>query len=192
MSNIEELQKRYSEKNNKTEEARGKKTQESKTIMTEMIMPNDTNPLGNLMGGNLMRWMDVVAGICAGKHCENYVVTASVDHVSFEKHINLGDVVTVQAMVSRAFTTSMEIYVEVFAADIRGHNNRRCNHAYLTFVALDENTMKPTKVPALIPLTADEQQRFESARRRREMRLILSGRMKPEDAGELKALFTAR
>ena len=191
MSDIQTLQQRYSEKNN-AEGLRGKKTSESKTVMTEMIMPNDTNPLNNLMGGNLLRWMDIVGGICAGKHCEKHVVTASVDHVSFEKHINLGDVVTIEATVTRAFNTSVEIYVEVFAADVKGHNNRRCNHAYFTFVALDDETMKPTKVHPLIALAAEEQERYESAARRREMRLILAGRMKPEEAGELKALFTKR
>jgi acyl-CoA hydrolase len=191
MSKIEELQKKYTEKNN-TSEMKGKKGVDSKTVMTEMIMPNDTNPLGNLMGGNLLRWMDIVSGICAGKHCEKHTVTASVDHVSFEKHINLGDVVTIEAAVTRAFNSSVEIYVEVFAADIKGHNSRRCNHAYFTFVALDDELMKPTKVPPLLPLTADEQQRYAGALRRREMRLILAGRMKPEDAGELRTLFAAR
>lgn len=167
-----------------------KKVSESQTIMTEMIMPNDTNPLGNLMGGNLLRWMDIVGGICAGKHCEAHVVTASVDHVAFEKPVLLGDVITIQASVTRAFTTSVEIYVEVFAANVKGFNNRRCNNAYFTFVALDDDTKKPTKVPRVIPLTGEEQKQYEGAIRRRELRMILSGRMKPEDAGELKALFT--
>ena len=168
-----------------------KKVAESKSIMTEMIMPNDTNPLNNLMGGNLLRWMDIVAGICAGKHCEKHVVTASVDHVSFDKPIRMGDVVTIEASVTRAFNTSVEVYVEVFAADVKGHDNRRCNHAFFTFVALDDDSMKPTGVPAVIPLSSEEQSRFESAARRREIRLILSGRLKPEDAGEIRSLFLA-
>lgn len=166
-----------------------KKVSESATIMTEMIMPNDTNPLGNLMGGNLMRWMDIVGGICAGKHAEAHVVTASVDHVSFQNPIHLGDVITLEATVTRAFNTSLEIYVEVFAADIKGGQNRRCNHAYFSFVALDDETKKPIKVPGVIPLTRDEQSLFESAARRRELRLVLSGRIKPEDASELKSFF---
>ena len=78
-------------------ELEAKKVSESKTIMTEMIMPNDTNPIGNLMGGNLMRWMDIAAGICAGKHCESHVVTASVDHVSFQKPILMGDIITIRS-----------------------------------------------------------------------------------------------
>ena len=169
-----------------------KKTDDSYTIMTEMIMPNDTNPLGNLMGGNLMRWMDIVAGICAGKHCEAHVVTASVDHVSFQKPILVGDVITLKAKVTRAFNTSVEIFVEVFAENVKGHNSRRCNHAYFTFVALDDEKKKPTKVPGLIPLSQEEQDLFEGASRRREIRLILSGRIKPEEATEVKSFFATK
>jgi acyl-CoA hydrolase len=166
-----------------------KKVSESQTIMTEMIMPNDTNPLGNLMGGNLLRWMDIVGGVCAGKHCEAHVVTASVDHVTFDKPIQLGDVITLEAKVTRAFTTSVEIFVEVMACNIKGGNPRRCNHAYFTFVAVDDVMKKPIPVPTVIPLSKEEEQLFESAARRREVRLILSERMKPEDATEMKALF---
>jgi acyl-CoA hydrolase len=166
-----------------------KKVSESQTIMTEMIMPNDTNPLGNLMGGNLMRWMDIVGGVCAGKHCEAHVVTASVDNVSFDKPILLGDVITLEAKVTRAFTTSVEIFVEVMAANIKGGNPRRCNHAYFTFVAVEDETRKPKPVPALIPLSSEEEKMYDGAARRREVRLILSGRMKPEDSTEVRALF---
>lgn len=166
-----------------------KRVAESKTIMTEMVMPNDTNPMGNLMGGNLMRWMDIVSAICAGKHCEAHVVTASVDHVSFQKPIRVGDIVTLEASVTRAFRTSVEVYVEAFAADIKGGSNRRSNHAYFTFVGLDEANGKPTPVPEVIPLTEIEQQRFDAAPRRREVRLVLSGRMKPEDANNLRTFF---
>jgi acyl-CoA hydrolase len=168
---------------------RAKKVSESGTTMTEMIMPNDTNPLGNLMGGYLMRWMDIVAAVCAGKHCEAHVVTASVDNVSFDKPILLGDVITLEAKVTRAFHTSIEIYVEVFAADIKGGNPRKCNHAFFTFVALDDVERKPIPVPQLIPLTAEEEKMFAGAARRREVRLILSGKIKPEDATEMKSLF---
>jgi acyl-CoA hydrolase len=166
-----------------------KKVSESKTIMTEMVMPNDTNPMGNLMGGNLMKWMDIVAAICAGKHCNAQVVTVSVDHVSFQKPISKGDIVTLEAVVTRAFTSSVEIYVEVFAADMKAGNPRRCNHAYLTFVALDDDTGHPRSVPAVIPLSSEEQKQYEEAARRRELRLILSGKMKPEDATELRTLL---
>ena len=171
-------------------ELESKKVSESRTVMTEMIMPNDANPLGNLMGGNLLRWMDIAGGICAGKHCVSHVVTASVDHVSFTKPIRVGDVITIEAAATRAFNTSVEIYVEVYASDIKGKNDRLSNHAYFTFVAIDDETRKPTKVPPILPLTRDEQQLYEGASRRRELRLLLSGRIKPEDASEIRTLFT--
>jgi acyl-CoA hydrolase len=168
---------------------KAKRVSASSTIMTEMIMPNDTNPMGNLMGGNLLRWMDIASGICAGKHCESHVVTASVDQVSFRKPILVGDVITLEATVTRAFRTSVEVFVEVFAADIKGHNPRQCNSAYYTFVALDQENGTPVEVPPLLPVTEMEIQRYEGAPRRREMRLVLAGRMKPEDASELRSLF---
>ena len=166
-----------------------KKVNESFTTMTEMVMPNDTNPLHNLMGGNLMKWMDIVAAVCAGKHCESHVVTASVDNISFRQPIPIGHVVTMTASVTRAFSTSVEVYVEVFSADIKGGNSRKSNDAYLTFVGVDDADLKPIPVPQVLPLTEAEQQRYNSALRRRELRLILSGRMKPDDSVELKALF---
>jgi acyl-CoA hydrolase len=164
-----------------------KKVADSATTMTEMVMPNDTNPLHNLMGGNLMRWMDIVASICAGKHTEAYVVTASVDHVSFQRPIKMGDIVTLEARLTRAFNTSVEVYVEVFAADIKGGNARRCNHAYFTFVALDDEKEKPIPVPPLLPLTREEQEQHAGASRRRELRLLLSGRMKPEQSKDIRS-----
>jgi acyl-CoA hydrolase len=166
-----------------------KQVAESRTIMTEIIMPNDTNPLDNLMGGNLMRWMDICAAVCAGRHCERHVVTASVDYVSFKRPIPMGDVVTLTACVTRAFNTSLEIFVEVFAANMKGGDQRKCNDAYFTFVALDEETKKPVHVPGVNPLTDSEEQRYESALQRRELRLILSGRMKPEEATNIRAMF---
>jgi len=169
---------------------REKLVTESRTIMTEMIMPNDTNPMGNLMGGYLMRWMDIACAVCAARHCESQVATASVDHISFHEPIKLGDVITLTATVTRAFNTSVEIYVEVSAADITGASPRQSNHAYFTFVALDKVTSKPTKVPTVIPLTNDEKKQFEVASRRRELRLILAGKMKPTDAKELRTFFT--
>ncbi len=166
----------------------GKKISESKTIMTEMVMPNDTNPMGNLMGGNLMKWMDIVAAICAGKHCQAQVVTVSVDHVSFQKPIAKGDIVTLEAVATRAFTTSVEVFVEVFASNMKGQNPRLCNHAYLTFVALDD-AGKPQDAPPVIPLSREENDQYEDAARRRELRLILSGKMKAKDATELRTLL---
>lgn len=155
-----------------------------------MIMPNDTNPMGNLMGGYLMRWMDIAAAVCAGRHCNAHVVTAAVDHISFQNPIHLGDIITLEASVTRAFNTSVEVYVEVFSGDIKGGNMRRCNHAYFTFVGLDDEKRQPRHVPPVLPLSQDEQQLYESAARRREMRLILSGRIKPKDATEIRKLFS--
>lgn len=169
-----------------------KKVDESKSVMTEMIMPNDTNPMGNLMGGNLLRWMDIISGICAGKHCEAHVVTASVDHVSFSKPIRLGDVITLEASVTRAFRTSVEVYVEVFASNVKGLDPRRSNHAYFTFVALDDDKKRPIEVPPVIPLNEIEQQRYDSAPRRREIRLVLSGRMKPSEATTVKDFLNSQ
>lgn len=166
-----------------------KKVSESHTVMTEMIMPNDTNPMGNLMGGYLMRWMDIVAAICAGKHCEAYVVTAAVDHISFQNPIRLGDVITLEASVTRAFNSSVEIYVEVFANNIKGQQPRRCNHAYFTFVALDDKKKTPIPVPPVLVLSSEEQSLYEGAARRREIRLILSGRIKAKEATEVRKFF---
>ena len=166
-----------------------KKVSDSFTVMTEMVMPNDTNPMGNLMGGYLMRWMDIVAAICAGRHCEAHVVTGAVDHISFQNGIKLGEVITLEASVTRAFNTSVEIYVEVFANDIKGQKPRRCNHAYFTFVALDDSRKKPIQVPQVIPLSSEEQNLYEGAARRREIRLILSGRIKAKDATEIRKFF---
>ena len=166
-----------------------KKVSESKTVMTELIMPNDTNPMGNLMGGYLMRWMDIASAICAGRHSEAHVVTAAVDHISFQNPIKLGDVITLEASVTRAFNTSVEVYVEVFASDIKGQKPRRCNHAYFTFVALDEKRLNPIPVAPVIPLSSEEQQLFDGAAHRRELRLILSGRIKPKDATEVRKFF---
>jgi acyl-CoA hydrolase len=169
-------------------EKTGKTPQESFTIMNEIVLPNDTNTLGNLMGGRLLHWMDICAAISAQKHSNNIVVTASVDSVSFKESIRLGDVVTLQAWVTRAFNTSMEVYIEVFAQNIPKGEKIRCNEAYYTFVALDSRN-KPSPVPELKPETDEEQKKYEGALRRRQVRLILAGKMKPEEAVELKNLF---
>ena len=172
-------------------ERKEKRVAESFTTMTQLVMPNDTNPLDKLMGGNLMRWMDVAGGICAGRHCEAHVVTASVDHVSFHRPIEVGDVVTLTAQVTRAFNSSVEIFVEVFTATIKGGSPKKSNHAFFTFVALEDDTKKPKLVPMVLPLSDAEQTLYEAASRRREIRLILSGRMKPGEAKEVKDFFAA-
>lgn len=165
-----------------------KSTKESHTIMNELVLPNDTNTLNNLMGGKLLHWMDICAAIAAQKHSGKTVVTASVDSVSFNKNIHLGDVVTLEAQVSRAFNTSMEIHIVVHAENIPNGERFKSNEAYYTFVALDRNG-SPLKVPALKPETEEEQKRFDGALRRRQLRLVLAGKMKANDATELKALF---
>lgn len=165
-----------------------KKARESLVIMTELVLPNDTNTFGNLMGGRLMYWMDIAAALAALKHCAAPVVTASVDNISFETPIKLGNVVHIEATVTRAFTSSMEVHMKVWGEDAIQQYRYKSNEAYYTFVALDPNG-KPRKVNSLVPETEAEQKLFDGALRRRQLRLILGGKMKPEDADELKALF---
>ncbi len=161
---------------------------DSFVTMTEIVLPNDTNTFTNLMGGRLMYWMDIAAALAAMKHCNAPVVTASVDNISFTSPIRLGNVVHIEAKVSRAFTSSMEVHINVWGEDAINQFKYKSNEAYFTFVALDP-VGKPLTVPALIPETVEEQRLFEGALRRRQVRLILGGKMKPQDAGELKALF---
>ena len=161
---------------------------ETEVVMTELVLPNDTNTFGNLMGGRLLYWMDIAAALAAMKHCGSPVVTASVDNISFEAPIKLGNVVHIEAKVSRAFTTSMEVHMNVWGEDVLHQYKYKSNEAYYTFVALDPNG-KPRTVPQLVPQTEEETKLFEGALRRRQLRLILGGKMKPDDAAELKALF---
>jgi acyl-CoA hydrolase len=166
-----------------------RKSSSSLIIMTELVLPNDTNVFGNLMGGRLMYWMDIASALSAQKHCNAPVVTASVDNISFENPIRLGNVVHIEAKVSRAFNSSMEVHMQVWGEDLKNQYKYTSNQAYYTFVALNPNN-KPTPVPPVIPETEDEKRLFDGALRRRQIRLILGGKMKPDDAKELKALFT--
>ncbi len=165
-----------------------KKAGESLIVMTELVLPNDTNLFGNLMGGRLMYWMDIAAALSATKHCGSPVVTASVDNISFEAPILLGNVVHIVAKVSRAFNTSMEVHISVWGEDSLKQIKYKSNQAYYTFVALDP-AGKPKAVPQLIPETEGEKKIFDGALRRRQLRLILGGKLSPDDATELKALF---
>lgn len=167
---------------------KAKHPKDTYVVMSELVLPNDTNTLGNLMGGKLMHWMDIAAAIAAQKHCNCPVVTASMDNVSFNNPIKLGNLLSIEAKVTRAFNTSMEIYMKVWGEDLSAQYRYLTNEAYATFVALDPNG-KPRQVPELIPETDDEQALFDSALRRRQLRLILGGKMKPEEAGELRSLF---
>ena len=166
----------------------GKLAGESLVIKSELVLPNDTNTLNNLMGGRLMHLMDIVGAICALKHCNNGVVTASVDNVSFKSPIALGNIVTLQAKATRAFNTSLEVHIEVWAEDVLSRTKIKSNEAFFTFVALSQDK-KPLPVPEVIPETEREKELFAGALRRRQLRLILAGRMKPSEATELKALF---
>jgi acyl-CoA hydrolase len=163
-----------------------KKPSESHTIMNEIVLPNDTNTLNNLMGGRLLHWMDIVAAISAQKHCNNIVVTASVDGVSFKEAIRLGDVVTLEAYVTRSFNTSMEVYIEVYAQNIPRNEKYKCNDAYYTFVAIDSRN-RPIAVPAIVAETEAEKQKYEGALRRRQIRLVMAGKLKKDEATELRA-----
>ncbi|WMJ73587.1 acyl-CoA thioesterase [Cytophagaceae bacterium ABcell3] len=166
-----------------------KHAKDSLVIKTEMVLPNDTNPLNNLMGGRMMHLMDVVSAISAQKHSNHVVVTASVDNVSFSHPIKLGSVVTMESKITRAFSSSMEIHIKVWAEDFTTNSRIKSNEAFFTFVAVD-NTGRPVEVPEVIPETDEEKELYDSALRRRQLRLILAGRLQPSDATELKNLFS--
>jgi acyl-CoA hydrolase len=161
---------------------------ESAVSMTELVLPNDTNTLNNLMGGRLMHWMDIVSAIAAQKHSNRIVVTASVDNISFRHPIRLGNVVTLKAKVTRAFSSSMEVRIDVVAEDIPSGTLMESNSAYFTFVAVDQ-LGRPIDVPEVEPETDEERAMYDGALRRRQLRLILAGRMNPQDAKELKSIF---
>ncbi|HMN33675.1 MAG TPA: acyl-CoA thioesterase [Chitinophagaceae bacterium] len=158
------------------------------TTMSEMVLPNDTNTLGNLLGGRLMYWMDIAAVIAAMKHSNCPVVTVSADSITFEKPAHLGDIVTIEAVVTRAFNTSIEVYIKVYGENLPTQYKYLANEAYLTFVAIDPHG-KPKKIPQITPETVDETKLFDEALQRRQMRLLMAGRIKPEDASELKKLY---
>jgi len=165
-----------------------KKCNESLVTMTEMVLPNDTNGLDNLMGGRLMHWMDIAAAIAAQKHSNRIVVTASVDNISFSEPIRKSNTVTITAFVTRAFSSSMEVYMEVTAEDIPADKKVHTNKAFFTFVAVDQSG-KPINIPEVKPETELEKELYEGALRRRQLRLVLGGRMNPSDAEELKTIF---
>lgn len=161
---------------------------ESLTILTDLVLPSETNPLNNLFGGELLARMDRAASIAARRHSRRIVVTASVNHVAFNRSIPLGSVVTVEAIVSRSFKSSMEIYIDVWTEDRESGTRNKANEAIYTFVAVDE-TGRPVEVPAIIPQTELEKTRFDGALRRKQLSLVLAGKMKPAEATELKAIF---
>ena len=153
-----------------------------------MVLPGETNYLDNLFGGELLARMDRACSIAARRHSRRIVVTASVNHVAFNKIVPMGSVVTVQAKVSRAFKSSMEIYADVWIDDRKSGETIKVNEGIYTFVAVDE-TGTPVRVPQIEPETELEKERFEGALRRKQLSLLLAGKIKPNDATELKALF---
>jgi len=160
---------------------------ETLAIQTKQVMPNDTNALDTLFGGSLMAWMDEIASISAYRHCGRVVVTASINNVSFDFPILAGDYVTLEAKVSRSFNSSMEVYIDVFVEDSMG-KRKKCNEATFIFVAIDQKR-NLIRVPELIPETEEEKSRHKSALRRKQLSLVLAGRMDPKDATELTSIF---
>lgn len=168
-----------------------KTAKESLAVMTNLVLPNEINQLNNMFGGELLARMDRISSISAKMHSGSFqVVTASVNHVSFNKPIPLGSTVKLVSKVTRAFKSSMEIYVDVYVYDYQNEVYNKTNDAIYTFVAVDENN-KPTAVPELIAETEEEIKRFDAALRRKQLSLVLAGRMEPKDAHELKALFSS-
>ena len=161
---------------------------QSKAILTEIVLPNDTNNLNNLMGGRLLHWMDIAAAITAHRHSKRTCVTAAVNNVSFDNAIPRGSIVTLEANISRSFSSSMEIFIDVWIEDTLSGTKTKCNEAIYTFVAVNDMG-KPAKVPQVIPETELEKNRFDGALRRRQLSLILSGKLEASEASELKALF---
>lgn len=165
-----------------------KTPKESLTVMTDIVLPGETNPLNNLFGGELLARMDRAASITARRHSRRICVTASVNNVAFNKSIPLGSVVTIEAKVSRTFRTSMEIFLDVWIEDRVSGNRQKANEAIYTFVAVNE-TGTPIEIAGIVPETEEEKSRYDAALRRKQLSLVLAGKMKPEEATELKALF---
>ena len=151
--------------------SQGRPASASKVEMTEIAFPNDANPLGNVMGGRVMQWIDICAAVAAGRHARTPVVTASVDQIDFVNPVPVGGVIVLLASVNFTGRTSMEVGVKVWQEDRATGARKHVVSAYLTFVSLDPQTRKPREVPPLLPETPEERRRWEDARRRRERRL---------------------
>lgn len=162
---------------------------DSYTVVTDLVLPSETNPVGNMFGGELLARMDRAASIAARRHCRRIVATVSVNHVNFSKMIPLGSVVTIEAKVSRAFKSSMEVVMDIWIEDRESGTRKKSNEGIYTFVAVDESG-QTVPVPSLIPESDLEKERFEAALRRRQLSLVIAGKMNPTEATELKALFT--
>jgi acyl-CoA hydrolase len=147
----------------------GRTVRESQSEMVEIVLPNDANPLGALLGGRLMHWIDLAGALAAHRHSRSYVVTASIDHLDFLVPVRVGDLVILQSSINRAFTTSMEVGVKVLVENYIAGNRQHVSSAYLTFVAVDSHGRR-LPVPQAIPETDEQNHRFEDAGRRREWR----------------------
>ena len=165
-----------------------KTPENSKTIQTDLVLPGDTNSLNSLFGGELLARMDRVASIAAIKHSEQIVVTASVNNVAFGEPVPVGSILTIEAKVSRAFNSSMEVFIDVWKQNKTNPKETKVNEAIFTFVALDKEG-KIVKVPQIIPETNLEKERYDAALRRRQLSLVLAGKLSAKEATELKALF---
>lgn len=165
-----------------------KTPRESFTTVTDMVLPSETNPLNNLFGGELLARMDRAASIAARRHCRRIVVTASVNNVSFNRMVPLGSVVTIEAQVTRAFRTSMEVHMDVWVEDRESGQRTKANEAYYSFVAVDD-TGRPVEIPSIVPENDNEKTRYDGALRRKQLSLVLAGKLKASEATELKALF---
>jgi acyl-CoA hydrolase len=148
----------------------GKPVSASRSEMTEVVLPQDANPLGNILGGRVMHLMDIAAAIAAHRHSNSYVVTASVDYVDFRNPIRVGELIVLKSSVNRVFHTSMEVGVKIFSENILTGERKHTTSAYVTFVAIDENR-QPHVVAPLILESKDDKRRFREAGERRRIRL---------------------
>lgn len=168
-----------------SQDGRVRTVSQSSCVMNEIVLPNDTNNLGNMMGGRLLHLMDICAAISAQRHTNRVCVTASVDHVEFQSPIYQGEIVTLRSRVNRAFNTSMEVEINVWAENARENTVRKCNRAFYTFVAVDDAN-RPVPVPPIVPESEAEERCYANAAKRREVRLILSGRLNWGDTRHIK------
>jgi acyl-CoA hydrolase len=155
--------------------AKGRTVDESRVEMTEVVLPNDANPLGNILGGKVMHLIDIAGGIAAHRHAQSHVVTVSVDTLDFRYPVRVGQIIVLHAFVTRAFKTSMEVEVNVYSEDYITGERRQTSSAFLTYVAIDQSG-KPTRVLPIVPRTAIERRRYREALERRRRRLALAAR----------------
>lgn len=153
----------------KTTIKRSKLPKESETIVTEVVCPNDTNPMGILQGGKLVQWMDIASAVCAQNHAEYICVTASIDSVKFKTPAKVGDIITIKAKITRSFSSSMEIFVQAWAKKVLSQKAYLINEAYFTFVAIDDYG-NPCQVRGVKPKTLEEKKQYIEAEKRKKLR----------------------